>query len=83
LSLVLDPSDCSLSDPVNVCKDLRHSFVDYDFVGVRHNQSKIGLLELLLGEVGELVDALLVGSAGQAVVGVDLGQILIEDPLSI
>jgi len=48
-----------------------------------NNESEVLLDELLLGEVGELVDTLIIGSVFIRVVGINFGEVLKEDLLSV
>lgn len=81
LSLVLDISDGTLGDPVNITN---LEVIDgLDVVGGLNNGSEVGLGELLSGEGGELVKTHIIGPELIGVVGVDLGKVLNEDSLSV
>lgn len=84
-SLVLDASDLSGSNPVDVAVDIGGPHGPGVGVGELpvDLQGEVHAGELLLGQIGELVDSHLVGLGVVGVVGVDLGHILLEDGLPV
>lgn len=82
MTLVLDWGDGTLGSPVSILEVLWHGLIDDDVLSSWDDGSEVGAGELFLGEVGELVDTLVVAPAEESVVGVDLGNVLVEDSLS-
>ena len=80
--MILDISDVSLVNPINISNfNFFVAFLNCQVA--RDNKSEVSFGEFFLGEGGELVESLFVGLGWVGVVGVDFGEVLEEDSLSV
>lgn len=80
--MVFNGGDGSVFNPIDV-SDLEVISAFKGVGGLFNNKSEVLLDELFLGEVSELVDTLFIGSVFIGVVGIDFGEVLKEDFLSV
>lgn len=80
--MVLDGINGSSGNPIDIT-ELDSEFRVSDDVRGFDDQTKIVLFEFFLGQAGELVDSLFVGSEFVGVVEVDLSQVFKENSFSV